>query len=362
MLISTKKYYFILLLLLPTNHVINTFFENTNFPDNLMKMIGKHHQELPHPNFQLLNNYLTQWRCDLNELFNDKDKKNRDEINEIENEIDEIINATKQALQAINLDNSNLVEETKRTILVEHIENKINREISRYENQQNRKLDQALRKKIETNRLNEFLKRISDLKYIKGSDIKDFFGNSRTNAIEQACRGAIAAQERLQQSSYPSAPPAPVPAAPQSTPSVPPAPLHNAYKAQKDAEEFDEAIKKMKKNNQSDYLFKKDVDDLKIIILSNSSEDDSLENTKISLQQLLNQKLATEEEALKTDGFYFLNDIENAINKTRIQKIRDIKRLKEIDGDIIAQIIGNRSTGESNVKSAVHDNLRKNRR
>jgi len=335
---------------------VNCFFGNYSYSP---KPPQPPKQQQAHNNSQLLNNYLTQWRYDLSELFYNKDKKNRNEINEIENEIDEIINATKQALQAINLDNSNLVEETKRTILVEHIENKINREISRYETQKNKKLDQALRKKIETNRLNEFLKLISDLKHIKGNDIKDFFGNSRTNAIEQACRAAIAAQERLQQSSSPSAPPAP--AAPQFTP---PAPFHNAYKAQKHAEEFDEAIKKINNNNKSDYFSKKDIDALTKIILSisNNTEDNALEHTKLSLQQLLNQKLAKEEESLKEEGSYFSDDIEDAINKTRIQKIKDIKRLKEIDGIAIAKIIGNSSDGLSNIKTAVYNNLSKNRR
>jgi len=323
MLIPTKKYYLLFSLLLLNLYTINSFSSQNTFTS---QSYTNYQQS------QLLNDYLIRLQQKLNGLPND--------------EIVEIINQTKIELKHIDLRHRITVELTIRSILIAHVENKINREIYAYETQKDIKFDQDIHELIKANRLQAFINRLSELPIITGKDIRGFFGDYRKDAIQKVCDTA-AGKQKARQNPFPSAPPAP---------------LHNAYKAQKHAEEFDEAIKKMNKNNASDYLFKKDADDLKKIILSNNSEDNALENIKKSLLSFLDEKLAKEEEELKKEGSYSLSDIQNATDKTRVQKRKDIKQLKEINASKIAGMIGNNKDGSSNIKTAVHNNLQKNRR
>jgi len=325
MLIPTKKYYLLFSLLLLNLHTVNSFFSHNPFTS---KSYTDYQQS------QLLNTYLTKLQQNLNGLPSD--------------EIIEIINKTKIELEHIDLRYHDTVELTIRSVLIAHAENKINREISAYEIQKDIKFDQDIHELIKNNRRQAFINCLSELSVITGNDIKNFFGDFRTNAIQKVCDTA-AEKQQSRQNSYPSAPPAP--AAPQS---APPAPLqpqsNNIYLIQKHRDEY-----------TTDYLFKIDIDYLNDK-LSNSSKDDFLENAKKEIKLLLSKKLQQAEEELKKEGSRSPSDIQNAIDETRAQKRKDINKLKKIDATKIAEMIGNSPDGLSNVKSAVYDNLSKNRR
>ncbi len=340
----TKKYLLIFSILLSNNHVTSSFFggnpfdilrDGFNFIEKLSQEeqhTSYYNQQTQQPqkqtiynNSQLLTKYLIQYRKDLAGLPTD--------------EIDEIINQTAQQLQGANLTKSDYVEGIKKSVLIEHSAHKVSREISAYEIQKDVKFDQDLRDLIQDNRQNALIKYLTTLESITGNDIKSFFGDYRKNGIEQVCIAATKKQkDRLNQNQYPIPSGPPAPPAPKGCPQLPPAPPSQSH---------------YHSENTNDYLSQQDVKKL--------SKNSSLDDIKRELTLLLNKKLEQEEEDLKKTNTYSARNIEQAIEATRTQKKADIKNLKKTDNVAFAKIIGNNCDGASNIKTAVYNNLQKNR-